>query len=204
MQNIIEILKEIGIEIPEENTSKFNELFSKNYRTIVDYQNVSARRDELTASRAEIERLAEQVRQLTDDLTNERQSRQDDAARNERENKVSSFLADKKFVNPLTASAVKQQLLDKLIQNSGESIEQIYAGITTGEDGQPIPNIEITDNGVGALPKFTAPATPIQVKQPEKSDILNIKDSRERQSAIAKNLSLFVKEKQKTAAEGEK
>lgn len=175
MQNIIDILKGIGIEVPQEHVEQLNRLVAENYRTIADYDKVVKKRDELKASLddvtsklegfkdVDVTQLNTQIQSLTNELAAEKAARTEDAAKAVRERNVSAFLADKHFVNPITAASIERQLLEALAANTGETIDQLYTKIITGEDGKPIPNI-VVDEQQQQLEKnrarFTEPKGP--------------------------------------------
>lgn len=50
MQNIHEILKEFGLEIPEEKKADFDKAWKENYRTKSEFDNAVTKRDEYKAS----------------------------------------------------------------------------------------------------------------------------------------------------------
>lgn len=50
MKNIYEILKEYGMEVPEDKKEAFDKAWKENYRTKSDYEKVSAQRDEYKTS----------------------------------------------------------------------------------------------------------------------------------------------------------
>lgn len=210
MKNIIDILKEIGVEVPQEHVEQLNRLVAENYRTIADYDKVVRRRDELKKSLddvtaklegfrdVDVTQLNAQIQTLTNELAAEKAARTEDAAKAVRERNVRAFLADKKFVNDITRASIERQLLDALAANTGETVDQLYSKITTGDDGQPIPNIVVDDQTEQLernRARFTEPKPPAvsSTKYTDKNEILNIRDSKERQTAIAQNLGLFGK-----------
>lgn len=50
MKNIYEILKEYGLEVPEDKKSEFDKAWKENYRTKNDYDNVVSQRDNYKTS----------------------------------------------------------------------------------------------------------------------------------------------------------
>lgn len=50
MKNIYEILKEFGMEVPEEKKAEFDKAWKENYRTKADYDKVTSQRDEYKTS----------------------------------------------------------------------------------------------------------------------------------------------------------
>lgn len=50
MKNIYDILKEFGLEVPDEKKADFDKAWKENYRTKSDYDKVSSQRDEYKSS----------------------------------------------------------------------------------------------------------------------------------------------------------
>ena len=50
MKNIYEILKEFGVEVPEEKKAEFGKAWKENYRTKAEYDNAVSKRDEYKGS----------------------------------------------------------------------------------------------------------------------------------------------------------
>lgn len=50
MKNIYEILKEFGLELPEEKKADFEKAWKENYRTKAEYDNAVTKRDEYKSS----------------------------------------------------------------------------------------------------------------------------------------------------------
>ncbi len=50
MKNIYEILKEFGLEVPEDKKADFDKAWKENYRTKAEYDNATSKRDEYITS----------------------------------------------------------------------------------------------------------------------------------------------------------
>lgn len=50
MKNIYEILKEFGLEVPEDKKTDFDKAWKENYRTKAEYDNATSKRDEYKTS----------------------------------------------------------------------------------------------------------------------------------------------------------
>ena len=80
MKNIYEILKEFGVEVPEEKKAEFDKAWKENYRTKAEYDNAVSKRDEYKGSLdtvneklkefdgVDVADLKEQIAKLQDDL----------------------------------------------------------------------------------------------------------------------------------------
>ena len=163
MQNYEQILKEFGIEIPEEHAAAIKAKFNENYKTVVDWQKASDKRDEYKASLDEtlaklqnienedVEGLKGKINTLTADLENERQERQKEASQRELEGTVDGFLNERnekgelvrEFVNAITAKSIRKQLFEELEKDTakGKSISDIFQALIADEDGKELPNI---------------------------------------------------------------
>ena len=159
MKNIYEILKGIGIEVPEEQKENFDKEWKENYRTKVEYDKAIEKRNEYKESlenvQGELEgfkdidvnELKNQVSTLTTQLQEEKAARVKDAARVELEKNVDSFLSEKKFVNPITQDAIRKNLMEELDKDSakGKSIADIFTGLITDADGKQMENILVDE-----------------------------------------------------------
>lgn len=56
MKNIYEILKEYGLEVPEDKKADFDKAWKENYRTISDYDKVVSQRDNYKTSLDDVKR----------------------------------------------------------------------------------------------------------------------------------------------------
>ena len=80
MKNIYEILKDYGLEVPEEKKQDFDKAWKENYRTKAEYDNAAAKRDEYKSSLdtvneklkefdgVDVAELKGQITKLQDDL----------------------------------------------------------------------------------------------------------------------------------------
>ena len=50
MKNIYDILKDFGLEVPEDKKTEFDKAWKENYRTKAEYDNATAKRDEYKSS----------------------------------------------------------------------------------------------------------------------------------------------------------
>lgn len=172
MQNIGQILAELGIEVPEDKVITLNAKVVENYRTKADYEKVVAKRDaleteltevqttltELQANAGNNEELNAKLTELTKALEDEKQGRAKDLENAERKERISTFLADKKFVNAITEESIKKTMFDKLGDGSsnGVGLDEIFESLTTDKDGNLIPNILVAEEEEkDTKPQFT-------------------------------------------------
>lgn len=169
MQNYEQILKELGIEVPEDKKDALSAKMKENYKSVADYNKVVEKRDEYKTSLddvqeklkafddVDVEDLKGQITTLTTELQNEKTAREKDAARFELEKTVDAFMGEKKFVNDITAGSLREKLLEALDADSakGKSIEDIFKSLISDKDGNQIPNILVEEGG--PKPSFTKP-----------------------------------------------
>lgn len=163
MQNYEQILRELGIEIPEDKKSALKQKMDENYRTKSDYDKAIQKRDEYKTSLDDVQEkldgfkdvnvddLKGQIATLTTQLNDEKTARAADAKKVEIEKMVTKFLAETdekgeklyEFANPITENYYRDQLLQELDSDSakGKSITEIFQNLITDEKGNQIPNI---------------------------------------------------------------
>lgn len=169
MKNYEEILTDAGIEIPADKKDTIKKAMGENYKTVEDYSKASSARDKYKKDLEDVQTkldgfkdidvddLKNQIATLTTDLNNEKTARAAEAKKAEIEKTVGTFLSGKKFVNALTEKSIKNSLIEELDKDSakGKSIEDIFNGLITGEDGKQMENILADDGGSGKKAHFT-------------------------------------------------
>ena len=107
MENYEQILKGVGIEIPEDKKADLKKKMEENYSTKEDYDQAVKKRDEYKTSLeqvqgkldgfkdVDVDDLKGQIQKLTTDLAEEKKARAEDARKVEVEKTVNSFLASK-------------------------------------------------------------------------------------------------------------
>lgn len=160
MKSIYDIVKEIlGVEVPADKKEAFDKEWKENYRTKEEYGKAVQKRDEYKTSLddvqakldafkdVDVDDLKGQISTLTKNLQDEKDARARDAAKAELEKNVDTFLGSKKFVNDITRDALKASLLGELDKDSakGKSIDEIFKGLITDQDGKQKENILIDE-----------------------------------------------------------
>lgn len=210
MKNIYEILRSIGIEVPEDKKAGFDKEWKENYRTKEEYDKAVTKRDEYKKSLddvqtkldgfkdVDVEELKRQISTLTTDLQAEKDARAADAKKAQTESSVIEFLSGKKFVNPLTERSIRQSLIEELDKDTakGKSMDDIFKTLISDADGNPIENILVDETKAKARSKaarFTLPAGKASGSggQMTKEQIMSIKDREERRQAMLENRQLF-------------
>ena len=208
MQNIIEILKSNGIEVPEDKVATINKAVSENYKTISEFEK------KVSKMEAENESLKERAEAAEETLKGFEGKDFDTITRERDEWKLKAENAEKEY-SAKEAEREKQELLKEAFEGvefTSESAKKaIMAQIgetVSVKNGKLIGFNDLLEdarkNDASAFvnkeqetleqgkAKFTDKMNNGgKVGTMTKDEILQIKDKGERQAAIAKNLSLF-------------
>lgn len=179
MENYEQILKGLGIEIPEDKKADLKKKMEENYSTKEDYDKAVEKRDEYKTSLEQVQEkldgfkdvdvddLKGQIQTLTSELADEKKARAEDARKVEVEKTVNAFLAstDEKgerqyhFLNDITENHFRDALMAELDKDSakGKSIGDIFKGMVTDADGKQKPGIFV-DKAQANSARFTVPA----------------------------------------------
>lgn len=210
MKNVIEILKALGIEVPEDKTAELNKAVSENYKTIAEFDKkigkIEGERDDLQSQLATAQdtlkgfegidpaaiqqQLADYKKKAEDaerDYTEKLEKRDfDDALKAELETvKFSSEAAKKAVMAEITEAGLK--LKDGKIMGLSDLLSQIKE-----RDASAFVDEEEEEQEQNKA-RFT---TPLGHKGSGKKygswqEIMDIKDPSERQRAISENMNLF-------------
>ena len=209
MKNIADILKDIGIEIPEDKTTDFNKAVSENYKTVAEYEKKVTRLEGERDGWKEKAETAETTLKGFDgvDLAKMNQDIADWKAKAEQaERDYTSKLQQRDFED-----ALKNALEDvKFTSNSAKQsvISEIRSAGLSMHDGKIVGLSDVLENirakDASAFvdeeeeeleknkAKFTDKLKPNAKKTyKSKQEIMDIKDPRERQTAIAENINPF-------------
>ncbi|WP_370828836.1 hypothetical protein [Clostridium sp.] len=179
MENYEQILKDLGVEIPEDKKADLKKKMEENYSTKEDYDKAVEKRDEYKTSLEQVQEkldgfkdvdvddLKGQIQTLTSELADEKKARAEDACKVEVEKTVNAFLSstDEKgerqyhFLNDITENHFRDALMAELDKDSakGKSIGDIFKGMVTDADGKQKPGIFV-DKAQANSARFTAPA----------------------------------------------
>lgn len=207
MQNIQELLKAVGLEIPAERQDEFTKNFNANYKTVAEFdkkvQKLEAERDnfkdqfdkadaalkgfdgvDLEGMKTQIANYKKEAEDAKKDFDAKIYERDfNDALKTELENvKFSSSYARKAVENEIKAKGLKMEGGKILGLNDLLSqIKERDADAFAPENEKPAAKF--------TAQKSTVPNNTKQYKSRE--EIMEIKDSEARQAAIAANLNLF-------------
>ena len=164
MENYEQILKGLGVEIPEDKKADLKKKMEENYSTKEDYDEAVEKRDEYKTSLEQVQEkldgfkdvdvddLKGQIQTLTSELADEKKARAEDARKVEVEKTVYCFL------NDITENHFRDALVAELDKDSakGKSIADIFKGMVTDDEGKQKPGIFV-DKAQANSAKFTAP-----------------------------------------------
>lgn len=162
--DIFELLKNAGVEVPEDKKEAFNTEFRKAYKSEAEVtKKVSAAEKDRDNWKERAETAEETLKGFDgkdfDGITKDRDAwkekfekleaeQKEAAAKAERAAMVADFLKDTVFVNDITKKAITSQLEDALSQDSakGKSVEDLFNAIVKDKEGNLLPNIIIEES----------------------------------------------------------
>ena len=208
MQNIIEILKAIGLELSDEQQTAVNKAVAENYKTVAEFDKklgkVEAERDGLKEQLADVNNTLKtfdgvDVEGMKKQLAEAQQKAEDaekafNAKLSEREfdDALREAFDSYKFSSEYAKSAIMAEVKSKglpMVDGKIVGLGEVMDGIKKRDENaftSDKPKAQFTtgftsdDNGK---------------KYETKEDILKIKDAKERQQAIRDNIGLFVQQK---------
>lgn len=159
MKDIYAILTGLGIEVPEDKKPTLDKEWKENYRTVVELEKATAKRDEFKASLdtvqeqlkafdgVNLDEYKTQIGTLTKQLEDEKTARQADESKHQLDATVDKFMGGKQFMNDLTAESIRSKLADELSKDTakGRSIDDIFKSLVSDKDGNQIPNILVDE-----------------------------------------------------------
>lgn len=169
MQDFIEILKEDGIEVPDEKKDGLRQKHSKNYKAIVEFEKkINALNDQLTAANATIEDLrsktgdVEALNQRLKDYEKAEQDRKDAEAKakktEELKARFDTLKGDRTYLNEGTEnwmfSEFEKAVADQ--SNASKSDSEIYESITKDKNIFTPKNERFTNPSAGSSKQQTS------------------------------------------------
>lgn len=168
MEQIIAILKALGLEVPED---KKETLIAEMKKVFVTTHELDQKKEKITtleadkstlteaqtklqeqlkdlqASSGDLETYKSKVTELTTTLESERAAVAKKNAEEQLSATVNEFFADKHFVNDITKNAIRSELVAKLQTDAarGHGVSELFDSIVKDEKGEIKPNILIDD-----------------------------------------------------------
>lgn len=177
MKNILTILKDLGIEVPEETREKLTKEVSENYKTINEYQKqaekidtlektVKETQETLTAAQEEVKKfegvdtdaLNEKIKSLEETITNNEKEYLAKIEDRDFSDKISKAIANAKGLNETAIKALLKVDDLKASKNQDKDIEDAIKALTQAENskmlfGTPEPEKKGNGNPIGSVSK---------------------------------------------------
>lgn len=207
MQNITEILKEIGIEVPEGKLPDLTKKIAENYKTVAEMEKKTGRleqerddyKSQLESAKntlkgfegVDLSTMRSQLAEYKDKAEKAEKEFKDKLAERDLDDALNTALDGIKFTSETAKRGVKARLKE-------ERIELNKDGKLRGFDSL-IAKLREEDKDAfaeGSSARFTSSfgKNDSVKKYSSIEDIYKIKDATERQNAIAQNMNLFGKE----------
>ena len=212
MQNIIEILKSNGIEVPEEKVATINKAVAENYKTVSE---VEKKTSKLESERDSWKERAENAEETLkgfegknfDEITKERdewKKKAEDAEKEysakEAEREKQELLKEAFAEIEFTSESAKKAIMAQIAENVSVKNGKLIGFNDLLEDAKKNDASAFVDKEQQSLEQNKARfTTPMNNQNGNnngtltKKDIMAIKDPVERQQKIAENMSLFQK-----------
>lgn len=170
MKNIFEIMKEYGLEVPEDKKKDFEKTVLENYKTVSDYETQSEKLKTaegkvttLTESLdkfkdVDVEELNSTIATLKTDLANKDQELKDKLADRDFNDILKDSIASAKGKNAKAITALLDVDTLKASKNQKEDIAAAIKALTEAEDskmlfGEPEPTPAGSGNPIGTVTK---------------------------------------------------
>ena len=170
MKNIFEIMKEYGLEVPEDKKKDFEKAVLENYKTVSDYETQSEKLKTaegkvttLTESLdkfkdVDVEELNSTIATLRTDLANKDQELKDKIADRDFNDLLKEGITSAKGKNPKAITALLDVDTLKASKNQKEDIAAAIKALTEAEDskmlfGEPEPTPAGEGNPIGTVTK---------------------------------------------------
>ena len=170
MKNIFEIMKEYGLEVPEDNKKDFEKTVLENYKTVSDYETQS---EKLKTAEGKVTTLTENLDKFKDvdveelnstiatlktDLANKDQELKDKLADRDFNDILKDSIASAKGKNAKAITALLDVDTLKASKNQKEDIVAALKGLAEAEDskmlfGEPEPIPAGSGNPIGTVTK---------------------------------------------------
>lgn len=209
MKNINEILKELGITVPEDKTTELQKLVAENYKTVAEFDKKVGRLEtERDGLQSQLNTATENLKKFegldADALKNEVAEANKKAKEAEDKLKVQlderdyndalkTCMAGLKFSSASAKAAVTEQIRKQGLKRDGDKLLGFDDAIKAIKEADPDAFAQEEDPDVPPTPKVITKLGGGAGGKTYKSkdEIMSIKDTAERRAAIAANMNLF-------------
>ena len=211
MKNINEILKELGITVPEDKTAELQKLVAENYKTVAEFDKKVGRLEtERDGYKSQLDTATESLKKfegldadaLKTELAaaNKRAKEAEDNLKTQLEERVyndalKACFSGIKFSSASAGAAIMEQIKKQGLKRDGDKLLGFEDAIKAAREADPEAFAKEEDPNTLPAAKVTTKLGGGQTgkKYNSKDEIMAIKDPSERQQAIAENMNLFQK-----------
>lgn len=211
MKNIIEILKDLGVTVPEDKTAELNKLVAENYKTVAEFdKRVGRLETERDGLQSQLDTATENLKKFdgldADAIKNEvaeAKKRAEEAEKNLKEkleerdynDALKACMAEVKFSSNAARDAILAKIRQQGLKRDGDKLLGFEDAIKAAREADPEAFAKEEDPNTLPAAKVTTKLGGGQTgkKYNSKDEIMAIKDPSERQQAIAENMNLFQK-----------
>lgn len=209
MKNIIEILKDLGVTVPEDKTAELNKLVAENYKTVAEFdKRVGRLETERDGLQSQLDTATENLKKFdgldADAIKNEvaeAKKRAEEAEKNLKEkleerdynDALKACFAGVKFSSASAGAAIMEQIRKQGLKRDGDKLLGFDDAIKAAREADPDAFAKEDDPDAPPPAKVTQKlgGSESGKKYNSKDEIMAIKDTAERRAAIAANMSLF-------------
>lgn len=209
MKNIIEILKDLGITVPEDKSAELQKQVAENYKTVAEFEKKVGRLEtERDGLQNQLDTATESLKKFegldADALKNEvaeankKAKEAEDTLKAQLEERdyndaLKACMAGVKFSSASAKAAVMEQIRKQGLKRDGEKLLGFEDAIKAAREADPDAFAPEEDPNTPPAAKVTTKLGGGQTgkKYNSKDEIMAIKDTVERRAAIAANMHLF-------------
>lgn len=163
MKNIFEIMKEYGLEIPEDKVKDFEKAVLENYKTTSDYntqkekldnaegnlKEVNTTLEDLQKNQPDVEKLNVTIKELQEGMANKDKEYKEQLAQRDFEDVLKHSISEAKGVNEKAIKALLDIDSLKVSSNQKEDIAKAIKELTEAEDSKMLFSAKQEEDIVG-------------------------------------------------------
>ena len=211
MKNINEILKDLGITVPEDKAAELQKLVDENYKTVAEFDKKVGRLEtEHDGLQSQLDTAAETLKKFegidadqikaelaaaTKKAEDAEQSLKDQLEERDYNDALKACMAEVKFSSNAARDAILAKIRQQGLKRDGDKLLGFEDAIKAAREADPEAFAKEEDPNTLPAAKVTTKLGGGQTgkKYNSKDEIMAIKDPSERQQAIAENMNLFQK-----------
>ena len=211
MKNINEILKDLGITVPEDKAAELQKLVAENYKTVAEFDKKVGRLEtERDGLQSQLDTAAETLKKFegidadqikaelaaaTKKAEDAEQSLKDQLGERDYNDALKACMAEVKFSSNAARDAILAKIRQQGLKRDGDKLLGFEDAIKAAREADPEAFAKEEDPNTLPAAKVTTKLGGGQTgkKYNSKDEIMAIKDPSERQQAIAENMNLFQK-----------